>query len=169
MGLIIAIVNMILWAGNLVFLLTQVDVDFQNPVFYLLILVQTYLYTGLFITGYDAMHGTVSRNRFMIQYVTWIQLVIIAVLFNILQIMFPVSSILWFWVVPAVLSAFQLFYFGTYIPHKMPHTWQMGPHKARTLPKSHLLATISCYFFGYHREHHESPRTPWWRLYRLKT
>jgi beta-carotene ketolase (CrtW type) len=27
---------------------------------------------------------------------------------------------------------------------------------------------ISCYFFGYHFEHHESPQTPWWRLYQSK-
>jgi beta-carotene/zeaxanthin 4-ketolase len=27
------------------------------------ILLQGYLYTGLFITGHDAMHGTVARNK----------------------------------------------------------------------------------------------------------
>jgi beta-carotene ketolase (CrtW type) len=27
---------------------------------------------------------------------------------------------------------------------------------------------LSCYFFGYHFEHHDSPGTPWWRLWRVK-
>jgi beta-carotene ketolase (CrtW type) len=27
---------------------------------------------------------------------------------------------------------------------------------------------LSCYFFGYHYEHHESPQTPWWKLYQIK-
>jgi beta-carotene/zeaxanthin 4-ketolase len=222
-GILIAIVIILSWAVQLFYSLSRVEISFVSPLFYLHFFLQVYLFTGLFITGHDAMHGTVSRNRFvnqavgylsaflyagmfyrrliryhglhhqypatekdpdysvksrnffvwwfrfMLHYVTWIQLVIMAVLFNLLQIMFPVSSILWFWVIPAILSTFQLFYFGTFIPHSRPHTDQMGPHRARTLKKGHLLAMLSCYFFGYHREHHESPRTPWWQLYRLKS
>jgi beta-carotene/zeaxanthin 4-ketolase len=26
----------------------------------------------------------------------------------------------------------------------------------------------SCYFFGYHWEHHHSPATPWWELWKVK-
>jgi beta-carotene ketolase (CrtW type) len=44
----------------------------------------------------------------------------------------------------------------------------MAPHHARTLPRHHLWAMLSCYFFGYHWEHHQSPGTPWWRLWRMK-
>jgi beta-carotene ketolase (CrtW type) len=44
----------------------------------------------------------------------------------------------------------------------------MRPHNSRTQPNNHLLAMLSCYFFGYHFEHHAYPRTPWWRLYQRK-
>jgi beta-carotene ketolase (CrtW type) len=223
MGLFLAGTIIALWASHLLYALFRVDVDPANLWMYLHILLQTYFFTGLFITGHDAMHGTVARNRtfnqgigylsvflyagmwypsliryhalhhmypgtgkdpdysegnqnffiwwfrFMIHYVTWLQLIIMAILYNIFRIWFSDWQIIAFWVIPAVLSTFQLFYFGTYVPHKQPHTDQMGIHKARTLPKAHLWAMLSCYFFGYHREHHESPRTPWWKLYKMKT
>jgi beta-carotene ketolase (CrtW type) len=44
----------------------------------------------------------------------------------------------------------------------------MGPHKARTQKKNHFWAMLSCYFFGYHREHHEDPHIAWWQLYKVK-
>jgi beta-carotene ketolase (CrtW type) len=91
-----------------------------------------------------------------------------AVLFNVLEIWFPASKLIWFWVIPAVLSTIQLFYFGTYLPHRRPHSDEMQPHNARTLKRNHFLAMISCYFFGYHFEHHESPGIPWWKLYQYK-
>ena len=223
MGIFFAISILLIWAAHLFYSLTLVEINYLSPYFYIHILLQTYFFTGLFITGHDAMHGTVSRNRlinqaigyisvflyagmwystliryhgmhhlypatekdpdysgrsqnffawwfrFMLHYLTWIQLVIMAVLYNILKIWFTDWSIIFFWVIPAVLSTFQLFYFGTYIPHRKPHTAQMGPHRARTLRNGHLLAMLSCYFFGYHLEHHESPRTPWWKLYQLKS
>ena len=222
MGVFIASAILLLWTGHLFYALSQVEINPVSPLFYLHILIQTYLFTGLFITGHDAMHGTVSRfrpvnnsigfisvflyagmwyprliknhrlhhqftgtendpdyapgnqnffawwARFMMKYLTVIQLVLMAVLFNIFKIWFPVSGILVFWVLPAVLSTFQLFFFGTYLPHKKPHTEGMQPHNARTLKKNHIWAMMSCYFFGYHYEHHESPGTPWWQLYRSK-
>jgi beta-carotene ketolase (CrtW type) len=27
-----------------------------------------------------------------------------------------------------------------------------------------VWAFISCYFFGYHYEHHDQPYLPWWKL-----
>jgi beta-carotene ketolase (CrtW type) len=210
------------WAAYLFFLLAFVEPDWKSPLMYVHILVQTWLYTGLFITGHDSMHGTVSRNKiinrsigylsvffyagmwyprlirnhwdhhfypgtekdpdysthsqnffvwwakFMWKYLTVIQIVIMAVLFNVLKLWFDQTSIIVFWIVPAVLSTFQLFYFGTFVPHKRPHTPEMEPHKARTQKKNHLWAMVSCYFFGYHFEHHESPSTPWWKLYTMK-
>jgi beta-carotene ketolase (CrtW type) len=107
-------------------------------------------------------------GRFMLKYLTIIQLVIMAVIFNVLKIWFPVENIFIFWVLPAVLSTFQLFYLGTYLPHKRPHSQAMQPHNARTLARNHFWAMVSCYFFGYHYEHHESPGVPWWKLYRTK-
>lgn len=222
MGILIATIIISFWAGHLIYSLNFVIVDFTNPVFYLHILLQGYLYTGLFITAHDAMHGTVSKNKFinksigsistllfaglsyskliknhfkhhknpgeendpdfyiksqkffvwwgafLWRYTTITQLIIMAVVFNVLKIWFDEISIIIFWVVPAFLGTFQLFFFGTYLPHKYPHTENMQPHKARTQKQNHLWAMLTCYFFGYHYEHHESPRTPWWSLYKLK-
>ena len=50
------------WATSII-LLMQWHVSFKNPLVYLFILVQMHLYTGLFITAHDAMHGTISSNR----------------------------------------------------------------------------------------------------------
>ena len=222
MGILIALIIISIWASHLFFSLLYVNVDFTNAVFYLHILLQGYLYTGLFITAHDAMHGTVSKNKiinnvlgwistllfaglsyskliknhfkhhknpgeeadpdfyfksqnffiwwwiFLWRYTTIMQLIIMAVAFNILKIWFDEDSIILFWVVPAFLGTFQLFFFGTYLPHKYPHTENMQPHKARTQKRNHFWAMLSCYFFGYHYEHHESPKTPWWKLYKMK-
>ncbi len=67
--------------------------------------------------------------------------------------------------IPAGLSTLQLFYFGTYLPHMGEET---NAHHSHSQSKNHLWAFISCYFFGYHFEHHDSPGTPWWRLWRVK-
>jgi len=222
MGIIIAFIIIGIWASHLFFSLFYVNVDFTNPVFYLHVLLQGYLYTGLFITAHDAMHGTVSKNRFinksigsistllfaglsynkliknhfkhhknpgeeadpdfytksqnffiwwgtfLWRYTTITQLIIMAIVFNVLKIWFNEISIILFWIIPAFLGTFQLFFFGTYLPHKYPHTEKMQPHKARTQKRNHVWAMLSCYFFGYHYEHHESPRTPWWKLYKMK-
>ncbi|TAH22151.1 MAG: hypothetical protein EAZ08_01445 [Cytophagales bacterium] len=37
-------------------------------------------------------------------------------------------------------------------------------HKSHSQRQNHLWAFLTCYFFGYHYEHHNSPRTPWWML-----
>jgi beta-carotene ketolase (CrtW type) len=63
MGVFIAIVIISFWLAHLLFSLFFVEVDLTNPLVYLHILIQTYFYTGLFITGHDAMHGVVAGNR----------------------------------------------------------------------------------------------------------
>jgi len=104
----------------------------------------------------------------MKQYITIWQILIMAGLFNIGLIWFDEKQLIVLWIVPSVLSTFQLFYFGTYVPHHLPHTDDMKPHQARSQQQNHLVALLTCYFFGYHFEHHVSPRTPWWRLYSIK-
>lgn len=221
MGLLIAFLIISLWFVHLLYLLIFVEVSFA-PIMLIHIAIQTYLYTGLFITAHDAMHGLVSSNRivnttvgqsatwlfaalsysqlnlkhhlhhrfpgeeadpdyytgsqnfwrwwfsFLKNYVSWWQIITMAVVFNILQIWVNQQNLIVFWVLPSVLATFQLFYFGTYRPHRLPHTESMRPHNARSQNGSHLGAMLSCYFFGYHYEHHESPQTPWWKLYRIK-
>ncbi len=86
-------------------------------------------------------------------------------LFNLGLLFFSEIQLIVLWIIPSILATFQLFYFGTYLPHRLPHITEMGIYKSRTLKKNHLWAMLSCYFFGYHYEHHASPQTPWWKLY----
>ncbi len=224
MGIFVATIILVLWAGHLFLGLFIYQFDPQSVLSYLPILLQAYLYTGLFITAHDSMHGAVAKKRwlndlygklslglfaafsyrkmykkhiahhrfagtakdpdfdettqnfflwffhFFVGYVSLGQIIIMALVFNgflyILQV--PLANLLLYWILPAFLSTFQLFYFGTFLPHRKPHLDDMEPHKARTQRANHLWAMISCYFFGYHFEHHVSPRTPWWRLYKAK-
>ena len=82
----------------------------------------------------------------------------------------PLNMLL-FWALPAIISALQLFVFGTWLPHRHERT---GPdfvdrHNARTLPMPWILSLLTCFHFGLHHEHHSSPNTPWWRLPTLRT
>tara|TARA_R110002020_G_scaffold113790_4_gene261781 strand:- start:308 stop:1030 length:723 start_codon:yes stop_codon:yes gene_type:complete len=216
-GILIAIAIIALWFCSLVFLLNY-EISYSDPLIYIGVLFQMHLYTGLFITAHDAMHGLVSSNKnlnkalgwftallfafnfysrlfpkhhehhrfvatakdpdyhdsdnffawyfsFVKTYVTIWQIILMAITFNILKLFLPVENLIVFWMLPAVLSTFQLFYFGTYLPHKGESD---NKHHSTTQAKNHLWAFLSCYFFGYHYEHHDSPRTPWWRLWRVK-
>jgi beta-carotene/zeaxanthin 4-ketolase len=114
-------------------------------------------------------HFIVWFVTFFARYTTLSQIVIMAALFNLLKLRYSESSIWLFWVVPSLIGSLQLFCFGTYLPHRLPHTSLMGPNRARSMPKNHALAMATCFFFGYHAEHHASPTTPWWRLAALKS
>ncbi len=70
-----------------------------------------------------------------------------AIAFNVLKIFFPESSIWFFWVIPAFLGTLQLFYFGTYLPHRKPHDHSMEPHKARTQKSESCLGNVILLFF----------------------
>lgn len=225
MGILIAALIIFLWGSHLAYILLNVEVSFSSVSTYIHIIIQGYLYTGLFITAHDAMHGTVApKNKainnligylasflfagmsykrllenhklhhkypgtekdpdfnvksqnffiwwgsFLLRYTTIPQLIVMAVVFNVFKLAFGIneSNIILFWVVPAFLGTFQLFFFGTFLPHRLPHNELMEPHKSRSLKKNHFIAMISCYFFGYHFEHHHSPGTPWWQLYKSK-
>ena len=216
-GLIIAWTIIFLWLVSLILLLSW-EISWTNPLTYLAVLVQMHLYTGLFITAHDAMHGVVSSNKqvnhltgwiaailfsynfywklfpkhhehhrhvatdhdpdyhpsgkfliwyfsFLRQYITIWQILMMAITFNILKLFLPVENLVLFWMAPAVLSTLQLFYFGTYLPHRGERE---NEHHSHTQAKNHLWAFLSCYFFGYHYEHHDAPGVPWWRLWREK-
>ena len=222
MGLLIALTVILLWTFHLVYLLIFVDLSSASPIILVHIAIQTYLYTGLFITAHDAMHGLVSPNKvvnksigrlatqlfaalsfsrllekhqlhhrfpgegadpdysvnsqnfwlwwfsFMKNYISWWQIIIMALVFNILHIWVDQLNLILFWILPSILATFQLFYFGTYRPHRLPHTETMLPHNSRSQKGPHVWAMLSCYFFGYHYEHHEWPHIPWWKLYQTK-
>ena len=79
-----------------------------------------------------------------------------------------VWNIVLFFAVPGILSSIQLFYFGTFLPHR--HRDGEGGaqfadlHHARSSEFGYLLSLLTCFHFGYHHEHHLQPGTPWWRL-----
>ena len=84
----------------------------------------------------------------------------------------PLNAAL-FWGLPAIGSALQLFYFGTWLPHR--HTQDgaadhgfVDRHRARSLDFGWLGSLLACFHFGYHLEHHHSPGTPWWALPRYR-
>jgi len=223
MGIFIASMVIGLWAGHLGWMLSLREITYTSPMLYVHIILQGYLYTGLFITAHDSMHGGISANRtvntlfgrvglwlfaafpyrrmftkhmehhhhpgteddpdfsthqnpirwffsFFFSYVTPVQILTMALLFNIGHLVFgfPVANLILFWVIPAFLGTFQLFHFGTYAPHRLPHTPEMAPHNSRSQKRNHLWAMLSCWFFGYHWEHHQYPGTPWWRLHGKK-
>lgn len=194
----------------------------------------TFLYTGLFITAHDAMHGILApKDRwlndllgrlavfayalfpygklyaahhehhrhpasaddpdfhpkgwtgfwpwyfgFMFHYSTPLQFGGMAAVFHLLWLGLglPIGNVLVFWVLPAVLSSLQLFYFGTYLPHRELQQADQGyldAHHARSNAYPEWLSLLTCYHFGYHWEHHQWPFVPWWRLpaarrYRLR-
>ena len=73
-------------------------------------------------------------------------------------------NILLFWALPAILSSVQLFYFGTYRPHRIDETPFTDRHNARSNEFPWLVSLLTCVHFGYHHEHHQSPWVPWWKL-----
>lgn len=216
-GIWIGISLILLWSLTLIALLQYFTVDFANPLTYCFILVQTHLYTGLFITAHDAMHGAVSTNKkmnniigtvaatlfaynsykklfpkhhqhhrfvatdrdpdyhhggflpwyfkFAREYVSIWQILLMAITYEALIRVFPKPNVILFYILPSLLATLQLFYFGTYLPHRGEQT---NKHKSSTQRKNHLWAFLSCYFFGYHYEHHNTPGIPWWQLYKEK-
>ncbi len=221
-GILIAVFVIAAWAGSLASAL-QLDIaNFPAWGSMAAVLLLTFLYTGLFITAHDAMHGLVAPQHkrvnhligavsvllyalfsfqrlkaehrkhhahpgsaedpdyhdgehrgfwrwyfhFMRTYVTWQQLLGMALAFNILHhlLNIPVRNLLFFWVAPALLSTLQLFYFGTFLPHREPEGGYRNEHRAESNDFSVLWSFLTCYHFGYHWEHHEYPYVPWWKL-----
>lgn len=210
------------WATLLVVLLTTDPAGWSWWWVIPAVLVQTFLYTGLFITAHDAMHGTVAPDyprlnravgavavglfalfsyrklksahwehhrhpaseddpdfhdgdhdgvfrwylQFMARYVSVAQLLGMALVFNLLQFVaaVPVANLVVFWVVPALASSFQLFYFGTALPHRRPRHGYGDEHRTTSNDFSVPVSFLTCYHFGYHWEHHERPDLPWWAL-----
>ena len=200
----------------------QIQVETLHPIWIICpIGGQTWLYTGLFITAHDAMHGSIHPSpqidrsigqlclwlyagfdysllaskhhlhhqypasdrdpdfhdgtasqfwswykHFVCEHLSWRQAINLVVMLVIYLLVGHCSivNLLLFWAIPPILSSLQLFYFGTFLPHREPPDGYVNPHRAHTIVRSHWWSLISCYHFGYHREHHESPHIPWWQL-----
>jgi beta-carotene/zeaxanthin 4-ketolase len=76
-------------------------------------------------------------------------------------------QMLLFWLLPLILSSMQLFYFGTYLPHRLPIEGYTNKYRATSSRLPFFWSLISCYHFGYHLEHHAHPQIPWFALPRL--
>ncbi len=222
-GLLIAFTIIGIWTTSLIFLLTRNLPELPPLLIPLAIFWQTFLYTGLFITAHDAMHGAVfSADRkindaigalivfvyalfsyqnlmtkhwdhhkypasprdpdfhngvhksffrwyfhFISNYITWKQLLGMAILFNVLLHLFHVSiqNLLLFWVAPSLLSTFQLFYFGTVLPHRETSEGYKDKHRTHSFRVPIIYSFLTCYHFGgCHWEHHAHPNVAWWSL-----
>ncbi len=193
-----------------------------SPYAVLLVLLQTWLSTGLFIVAHDAMHGALAPGKpwvnravgtlclslyaglsyrsltpkhaahhrhagsaddpdfhagdprragpwflaFFKNYYTHRQIgriTIAAVIYMLLGA--SLLNIVAFWAAPALLALGQLFFFGTYLPHRHEANGFADRHNARSSPFSPLASLVTCFHFGgYHHEHHLHPATPWWAL-----
>ncbi len=220
-GLFISISVVLLWFGSLVYLLTIVQFDWIKAIPF--IAIQTFLFTGLFITAHDSMHGVVfPENKkinnfigslalilyalfsfkklkkkhwehhdhpaseddpdfhdgehdsfwawyfhFLISYVSFWQILGMAIIFNILAHVVEISqlNLMLFWLIPNLLSTLQLFYFGTYLPHREEESEPFADkNRSRSNNYGTFLSFITCYHFGYHWEHHKYPWVAWWKL-----
>jgi beta-carotene/zeaxanthin 4-ketolase len=102
---------------------------------------------------------------FMHEYFGFKQLAVLSLLAaGYLLLGAPYSNLLLFWALPAILSSVQLFYFGTYRPHRHEEQAFADDHRARSSSLGWVASLLSCYHFGYHHEHHAAPYVPWWRL-----
>ena len=108
-------------------------------------------------------------TSFMLHYASWQQYAVM-VLYTGALVLWSVSiwNVVVFWGIPAILSAIQLFYFGTYQPHRREALDFEDNHRARTVERSEFLSFITCFHFGYHLEHHRYPWVPWWALPKLR-
>jgi beta-carotene/zeaxanthin 4-ketolase len=76
----------------------------------------------------------------------------------------PLLNVALFWLLPQAISSWQLFYFGTYRPHKRPQGGYTNIHRANSSQASPFWSFLSCYHFDYHWEHHQYPHLPWYKL-----
>jgi len=127
-------------------------------------------------SGDPDFHGQISHPvfwycKFIREYFPVRSLIIflvnVSLIFLGLTLIFhvPLINLILFWLLPLVLSSLQLFFFGTYLPHRQVYG------NSNFLPRIHsdrysvLWSFFSCYNFGhYHWEHHEYPKAPWYRL-----
>ncbi|MDZ7957182.1 MAG: fatty acid desaturase [Aulosira sp. DedQUE10] len=226
-GLFIAILIITVWAISQIYLFYFDFSKFNALILLPIILWQTFLYTGLFITSHDAMHGVVLPHNpkinhfigslslslygvlpyqkllkkhwlhhhnpaseldpdfhngkhhnffawyfhFMKSYWSWRQIISIVIIYRVFLYLLhiPAANLNYFWALPSLLSSLQLFYFGTFLPHKKPVGGYILPHNAQTVDRPIWWSFITCYHFGYHEEHHEYPHVPWWQLPEIYT
>ncbi|MEB3225629.1 MAG: fatty acid desaturase [Synechococcus sp.] len=120
---------------------------------------------------HDGQHPNPLRWywHFMGKYLSWGQFWGFVAIFGVIAL--PLNLLGWvaygnfflFYLLPIFFSSLQLFFFGTYLPHR-----RSNPLPVWTPKPSLLLAAwsfLSCYHFGvFHGEHHRQPHKPWFQL-----
>jgi beta-carotene ketolase (CrtW type) len=221
-GVIVALLVIGTWAISLGGLLS-IDVSSLPIAVKMAAMVwQTFLYTGLFITAHDGMHGAIAPShpklnhgigsfaviayalfsykqmirmhwmhhqhpasaqdpdfhdgkhqnffawyfRFMMHYWSWTRVLGLVLLYHFMHHVLHIAEInlVLFWMIPSIASSVQLFFFGTYLPHREPETGYQNESRAQSSNWSSFWSFMTCYHFGYHLEHHENPHLPWWKL-----
>lgn len=118
-------------------------------------------------SSFGAWYWTFFKRYFGWQSLIFVNTVV-AVYWVILGV--PMVQLVLLYGAPALLSSLQLFYFGTYRPHR--HVVRDGVNvmpfadhnNARSDDFGTLLSLLTCFHFGYHLEHHHRPDVPWWAL-----
>lgn len=103
---------------------------------------------------------------FMFRYWSWLRFAGMTIVYHAVRITYhiPEINLLVFWALPLLLSSIQLFYFGTYLPHREPSEGYQNSHRTKSVYRPFLWSFITCYHFGYHEEHHKYPYVAWWEL-----
>jgi beta-carotene/zeaxanthin 4-ketolase len=116
-------------------------------------------------------HPLLWYIRFLKGYLSWQWLVRFGLYISMIGFVssrgFSVSVLpgLLLWLLPLSLSSLQLFFFGTYLPHRQGLSPRVKPFQGKGRKALNLWSLLSCYHFGYyHWEHHQSPQIPWYRL-----
>ncbi|MGG6241704.1 fatty acid desaturase [Nodosilinea sp. AN01ver1] len=86
------------------------------------------------------------------------------VFFGFLACQVSLVNVILFWVLPVVLSSLQLFTFGIFLPHRQRDNAADCGHYISSIRLPVFWSFITCYHFGYHREHHSHPHLPWYQL-----
>ncbi|GGY42545.1 fatty acid desaturase [Parvularcula lutaonensis] len=105
-------------------------------------------------------------REFFLRHFGWRPLLFVNAVVLVYWLVFDASivNLVLFYGIPALGSAVQLFYFGTYRPHRHEGDSFADHHRTRSSGYGWLTSLLTCYHFGYHHEHHLYPHEPWWRL-----
>ena len=103
---------------------------------------------------------------FLRRYFGWQSAAYVSVVVTLYWLVFsvPIEKIVLLYGLPAIASSLQLFYFGTFRPHRHEPTAFVDRHNARSEQFGTLASLASWFHFGYHHEHHCHPDYPWWAL-----
>lgn len=104
-------------------------------------------------------------GTFLSRYFGWSSMLFVGTVVTVYWLVgVPVENIVLLYGLPAIASSLQLFYFGTYRPHRHDGQDFADDHNARSDGFGALASLVTCFHFGYHHEHHRAPHLPWWRL-----